>query len=240
MTDVIPTISFQPTISVAHAGRLLRRVEAHHADEGWHHDANMHVYAVHDHHDLVTAAAIRRAMSGMGPAIANSRYTAQTMIPSRKFFGAFQQVGKQPHETLFNFAVNAAYASTDEMRDGRFPGWADIADPLDRFRDLVRMPGMLGFITVAELTETATGRQTRIAAMVDVHNRTHEVIRFHEEPASLNLDTGSCSATVSSLRMLVDVSQNRIPGEYCSPEFFDRYSYLGETGDEYTHLRRSP
>lgn len=210
MTHVVPTFSFQPTIEIAHAGRLLRRVEAHHAERGWHEHSDLHVYAAYDHHDVVTAGAIYTSLRGMGEPIRNSRYAAQPVLPMRMFNRAFLQEGLQPWEGLFNFAFNAAFASTDHIRDHH--NLPATAAGLDSFRRLIQLPGILGFIVVAEQYDH-DGRERRIATMVDVHDRVHRVQRIRDETASLELDITVQEGEVECLRMMVDVSQGRVPAD---------------------------
>lgn len=230
MTEVVPTLGFEPTMSVAHAGRLLRRVEAHHDRAGWHHTAHVHVYAVYDHHDVVTATMIRGALHTMGPGISNSRYTAQALLTPREFEESHRETGSQDYETLFRFAYNMAYVNTDDVRDGKFAStlktYSRTADRfawnLDIFRQVLRMPGLLGFIHCGELVDEC-GHSARLAVMVDMHDRVHRVFRHEGEPAMLELAVDDRASVITSLRVLTDITQGRVPAE--GDAFMDRYAY---------------
>lgn len=208
-------------MSIAHAGRLLRRVEAHHDERGWHRTCHMWVYAIHDHHDVVTAERIRRVMRDSGPPIMNSRYSAQPMLRPQHFSHAFQERGFSAGESLLNFAMNVALLTTDDLHQHHSGcAHAMLGPALDRFRAVLRQPGMLGFIACGELLNAAG--ESRIATMVDMHDRAHEVLRPRGGTAQLSLDVDDDSSVVAALRMMTDVTQNRVPPE--GPQFNQRYS----------------
>jgi hypothetical protein len=222
---VNPT-SFTPGIEIAHAGRLLRRVEAHHGLQGWHSHANMHLYVVYDHHDVVTGYAIERTMRTMGKPIRNSRYSAQPMLSARMFAAAARNNALDTVQALYRFALNIAYADTGLVRK---QGSADEAEGLEAFRHLIRMPGILGYIACSEAHQLLGAQaddahrrgirfadipesvEVRTAIMVDVENRVHEVHRRRGGAAELFVDGDFTGRVVSSLRMLMDASARRVP-----------------------------
>jgi hypothetical protein len=222
---VNPT-SFTPTIEVGHAGRLLRRVEAHHDQQGWHSHANMHLYVVYDHHDVVTGYAIERVMRTMGQPVRNSRYSAQPMLSTRMFAAAHRDNNLDTVQALCRFALNIAYADTDLVRK---QGSEYEAEGLEAFRHLIRMPGILGYIVCSEAhqllgpqADDAHRRKIRFAnipesveirtaIMVDVENRVHDAHRRRGETAELFVDGDLTGRVVSSLRMLMDASARRVP-----------------------------
>jgi hypothetical protein len=211
-------LSFATDIDVANAGRLLRRVEAHHDATGWHADSNMHVYAVYDHHDVITSSALE-AMNITGPdgLIRNSRYTAQCLLPPRLFEHAFREADLQPSTALHRFAANVAFGDPELMHA---EGLSREARGLEVFRKAVRMPGVLGYIACCEMDYQANATPgmllggkdlARCAWMVDVHDRVHAVTRIRGEVASLALATELIGGLVDGLRMLMDTTMNRVP-----------------------------
>lgn len=220
MTDAPPTA--EPTIDLDAAGKLLRRVEAHHDVTGWHRDGNMWVYAVYDHHDVVTGDAIGRAMCSMGDPVRNSRYTAQPMLSPRKFAEA-RNPGDMGHaDGLYRFAMNVAYADTDQM--------GELGRLLEVFRVMLRMPGILGFIACHEAWQAANlplgpdqhvwdlpgAEECRLAVMADVCNRIHLVSRARGRTSELAADVGLRGAVATSLRLLMDTCQDRVPADQAS------------------------
>lgn len=225
------TSTFTPSIDLDEAGKLLRRVEAHHAGEGWHPHANPHGYLIYDHHDVVTGHAIAAAMHRMGDPVRNARYTAQAMLPARVFQRAQNVANLQPYEALRSFALNVAYADS--------PGLTGVLDEgLHAYRNLIRMPGILGFAFCYEIhliggpgaregiLRAATGstriehlpgaKEARLALMVDVHDRVHVVRRCRDETAELEQDVTLVGDVTGSLRMLTDTAMNRVPQDQAS------------------------
>lgn len=221
--------AFRASVELAHAVRLLRRVEAHHDQQGWHSHANMHVYVVYDHHDVVTGAIIERVMRGSGEPVRNSRYSAQPMLPSRMFAAAWEASGIKAPAALYRFAFNTAYADTGAIRSNGDGDDAEHADGLEVFRELLRMPGILGYIVCSEahLLEGDLANQAhrsgtpfalvpgsvevRAAYMVDVDNRVSVVHRNRGETAEVLPDCDLGGRVINSLRMMMDLSLGRLP-----------------------------
>jgi len=231
---VTPTV-FNGTIELSHAVRLLRRVEAHHDQQGWHPHANMHVYVVYDHHDVVTGGAIERTMQRMGPPVRNSRYSAQPMLPSRLFAAVEAEQGLYPPAALYRFAFNTAYADST-LIEATEPV---TAESLEAFRELVRMPGVLGYIACSEAHMLVGDRATeahrrrvrfaqmpdavelRTAMMVDVEDRVHSVARPRAQAAEIAADCDFGGRIVNALRMLMDVTAGRLAED--QEQFDERY-----------------
>jgi hypothetical protein len=226
---VNPT-AFTARIESGHAVQLLRRVEAHHDIEGWHSHANMHVYVVYDHHDVVTANAIEQAMRCMGKPIRNSRYSAQPMMPFRMFARAGRDHGLTAPEALHRFAFNTVFADTELIRLNQNGDHDDVpVEQLEAFRDLISMPGILGYIACSEAHVLHTDQakkahqhhipfaympgavEIRGTWMVDVTDRVHSVQRNRGETAELVEDCRFFGTIVNALRMLMDFSAGRSP-----------------------------
>lgn len=190
--------------------------------QGWHPHANMHVYVVYDHHDVVTGNTIERVMRRMGEPIRNNRYSAQPMLPSRIFNAIAPD---DPVAGLARFALNTAYADSSRLPAGeRFTGEA-----LEAFREMIKMPGMLGYIACSEahmlpgdqaddahesglrFAQMPGAVEIRGAYMVDVHNRTHAVNRVRGETAEILSDCDFGGRVFNALRMLMDVTADRVP-----------------------------
>lgn len=220
------TSTFTASIDTGHAARLLRRIEAHHDEQGWHPHANMHAYVVYDHHDVVTAATIEQVMRSQGEPVRTSRYSAQPMLSSQ-FFAAFDHVS--PPTALFRTAFTAAYADTgkhllpDHDPDNRFAGL------LGQFRELLRMPGILGFAACSEMHllfednarfahqvgigfgDLPDAVELRMAVMVDVQNQVNTVVRKRGEQAEINPASSVDGIIVNALRLYMDTAAARLP-----------------------------
>lgn len=216
-------------------GKLLRRIEAYNHADGWHDDAHMTVYAIYDHHDVVTATVIQRATSNMGKPIRNSRYSAAPMIPPRMFDFAFHRIGLQPSAALERFAFNAAYIDENTSFSA---GEEWVGESTMILRRMLRMPGILGFAISSEaygnknvsseqlrpyvhIGETEGAKELRTVLMVDMQDRVHAVVRHRGEPAELTLDSKSWGGPANCLRMMVDTALDRVPRT--EEEFNERY-----------------
>lgn len=215
MKDVIPTLSFQPTISIAHAGRLLRRVEAHHHEQGWHDHANLYVYVVCDRSDIVTVGKVADALVLNGPPVSQSRYAAYPLLTGQ-LFQAATIGGTPPAKALTTFALNAAVASLESPQIAS----AGLGDTLKTMRAVLREPGVLGFIACGEIRHR-DGREGRSALLVDVHDRIHEVLRMRGDTPALQFNQTNRTHMANALRILTDMSQNRTPAG--QDAFMERY-----------------
>lgn len=226
MTDA-PPATFNPSIDTEQAGRLLRRIEAHHAGTGWHIDGgHLWVYVIYDHHDVTLNHHISRIMSRMGAPVRNSRYTAQPVLAPRHFQQSRHPTDRGGLSGLRRFVMNMAYADPAALDDS--------AEHLVLFRQLLREPGIVGFAACYEASGYKAGTpnlqglmqlaqttgaslealpgalDVRIAVLVDVHDRAHIVRRWRGEHADLIPERGRGNAT-TSLRILMDVARNRTP-----------------------------
>ena len=226
MTDVIPTHSYEPTIDIAAAAQLLRRVEETHDRQGWHPHSNTHVYVVYDLADVVTASHITQTMGKLGAAITNSRYGAQPFLTFAELHAGWIMSGMQPPKALLNFATNAALTGKAEPdADVDSDLWRQMVDMSEDFRKLIQVPGICGFMACHEgwsVPDRPGFRgwdgESRVASLVDVHGRVHEAIRRRGESATLILDSGAALVEIQALKLLVDLSQNRAPDNVAEVE----------------------
>ncbi len=227
-----------PTIDLDAAGRLLRRIEAHHEQGGWHDDdGHLWVYVVFDHHDVTTGYHITRTMSRMGEPVRNARYSAQPMFPARLFRQNRQPTDGSPMDGLRRVALNLAYVDLDQF--------GDIAEPMGLFRQLLKEPGILAFVATYEayglkpgplgrLIDNHAGgvqsqpdaKELRVAVMVDVNDHIHRVRRWRGETAELTSEPGARGNATTSLRLLMDATRGRLP-ELGSDAFHERYADAG-------------
>ncbi len=223
-----------------HLGELLRRVEGHHESAGWHMHAEMWMYLVFDHHDVVTAAAVAESVIGRGKVIRTGRYTAQAILEPGHFAAGIDAGDVSPHQALYRFVMNVAY--------GDLTGEPEFAiNTMDRFRELLRMTGIIGFLVCYEsygqvnpvsgdLEQHAAGRpgsrecghvqEVRSALMVDSDDRVHAAFRVRGEPAHLELDLTCFGFGVQVLRILMDAATGRLPDDQES--FAARYTGLSQ------------
>lgn len=220
-------------VDVDAAGRLLARVEAQHERAGW--NGALVVYAVYEPADVVSAGLIERLLKFSGTPVQAGRYAAQPMLGTKIFTGALQ-AGCQPWEALRNFAHGMAFTDTDLLQAAVDDGGADLPDPeaLGMFRQFLHLPGIVGFAACYEtsalkdlpaaafrkvlasdrhFSEYRGAQQARLALMVDVHDRVHRVERIRGRIAELELDVPMRGDFTTSLRLLMDLAQDRLPAD---------------------------
>lgn len=224
-----PHIPTSPAIDAEAAGRLLRRIEAHHDMTGWHDgDGNMWVYVIYERDDVVMAHHIGRVMQKMGEPIRNARYVAQPMLPPRKLYEGRRPEDHGPPDALRRFALNIAFADLADDGD-------DMAESMAAFRSLLQQPGIVGYAACHEgygwkasllprrippagcIQDDPDSQEMRIAYLVDINDLAHRVTRWRGEPAELR--SGEMRGNVStSLRILADLTAGRLPE--ANPEAF--------------------
>lgn len=226
------------TIDTEQIGALLLKIERRRNIAGWHPNPDAWLYVIHERHDVVTAEAIRELMKSMGLPIHSERYTAHPLLRPKLFDAVHALCGVEAMDALSRFAINCAL-----IRDTTNPDVDEwMLTGINHLRSVVRQPGVKGFAFSCEAyatsdsggaraahaagrhLETVPGRQeVRTVVMVDVLDQAHMVHRVRGTEPELMTDTDLTGRTFAVLRMLTDITMNRVL-EPSSPEFAARYS----------------
>lgn len=225
------------TIDVDEAGALLVRVEQRAERNGWHNDGHMWLYIAFEIDDVVTYDNLAWITREIGQPVKAGRYAAVPMLRPWTFEMSRQPGDDKPTTQLRRFAINVAYAEEEEIGETLGPALALL-------RQMIQQPGIVGFIACYEAyghRNAATGtpafralmtgeiphlshhvgaEELRVATMVDIHSRTHDVQRWRGECSELHTDTSLFGDSTTSLRILMDTAADRLPAV---EDFADRY-----------------
>jgi hypothetical protein len=213
-----------------HAGNLadlMRRIEERHHQRGWR-KTLMTAYVVFDHYRCRrTADILTRTMGKLGPATVVGNYGAQPMITDK----ALLDQGVDPRKALITLAHNVAFLDIEALLTCEdMENAAGKASNIRMLRELLQMPGIVGFAAVLEgygidlvspeLVEQARGgdvetmpgsREARLMVLVDAGDQMHRVRRIRGYDHTVELFVSMCGEPSNSLRKMMDLNMVRLP-----------------------------